>query len=472
MAKAGTFPRFLHALGDLRWLLYRLYGVPSHLYSPGISRGSDGWQPHGNWFCSYLHDGGQEVATIKRTPLHYRCHLLRQELAARTRGRTKFGRCGSGLRMASLPLGRRGMTAGTLLLGPYALGSRPTPAEIRRLARQAGIEGTAGLKWAASQIPLLDFRREREMVRTAEVLAARLLKRFTPTAAAEPWRQFSGTNFEPYSPPLRLGDDLPLTLFEAFAWTFDGGPSIRASLRIHLWEIIYVSRGEARFTAGGRQIRLAIDEACLIPPNTPCGRQGDGGSSSSGIQVLFAGQFPELARLALRPLPLNTHQRSLLREAADRMALNPQVPGNSQSRLALLHFLVSLAGKMLASSRDDDAKGNRENLIAMAKSYIEDSADRRITITELADHCRVSRFTLLHAFRRLTGISPLNYHSLLRMELAKRMLREDRKSVAMVAEQLQYSDYAPFSRLFRKIVGVPPAAYARGGKTGKAGKAR
>ena len=72
----------------------------------------------------------------------------------------------------------------------------------------------------------------------------------------------------------------------------------------------------------------------------------------------------------------------------------------------------------------------------------------------------VSQFHVV--FRALTGMTPTQYITKLRMSLAARLLRDATLSVGEVAEACGYGDMFYFSRVFRREMGVSPSAYHKG----------
>ena len=69
--------------------------------------------------------------------------------------------------------------------------------------------------------------------------------------------------------------------------------------------------------------------------------------------------------------------------------------------------------------------------------------------------------TFKRRFSLATGMSPLEYVHMLRLEEAKQMLEAGDEPIEAVAEQVGYQDAAFFSRLFRRQVALTPAQYRR-----------
>ena len=82
------------------------------------------------------------------------------------------------------------------------------------------------------------------------------------------------------------------------------------------------------------------------------------------------------------------------------------------------------------------------------------------TLAELATLTGLSQFALLRAFRAATGLPPHAYLNQLRVRRARRML-DDGLPAAEVAVRTGFADQAHLTRHFKRVVGVPPAAYQR-----------
>jgi AraC-like DNA-binding protein len=79
----------------------------------------------------------------------------------------------------------------------------------------------------------------------------------------------------------------------------------------------------------------------------------------------------------------------------------------------------------------------------------------------LAERVGTSPSTLRRRFVEATGTSPHGYFLQCRAAAARELLGSTDLPVKAVAEQLGYRDVYFFSRQFRQLVGVPPAAYRR-----------
>lgn len=73
----------------------------------------------------------------------------------------------------------------------------------------------------------------------------------------------------------------------------------------------------------------------------------------------------------------------------------------------------------------------------------------------------VSPFVFIRAFKELTGLSPQRYRAALRIELAKRLLVETRRSVTEISFDVGYNSLGTFIRTFTLLVGVSPSQLRR-----------
>jgi AraC-like DNA-binding protein len=71
----------------------------------------------------------------------------------------------------------------------------------------------------------------------------------------------------------------------------------------------------------------------------------------------------------------------------------------------------------------------------------------------------VSRSVLADRFARLVGHPPMQYLTRWRIQIAARRLADGAPKVGAVGLEVGYASEAAFSRTFKKIAGVSPAAW-------------
>ena len=105
------------------------------------------------------------------------------------------------------------------------------------------------------------------------------------------------------------------------------------------------------------------------------------------------------------------------------------------------------------------AKENSVGRLDKSIRYIHTHLRYELTVEELAamEFLGVSRYR--EVFRSITGVSPVEYITRLRVERAKDILTQNTASVATVAEAVGYSNRNYFQRIFRKYTGKTPGDY-------------
>ena len=83
------------------------------------------------------------------------------------------------------------------------------------------------------------------------------------------------------------------------------------------------------------------------------------------------------------------------------------------------------------------------------------------SLGRLAEHAGMSEFHFNRLFKRATGVPPSQYQIRLRLDAARRLLRETKKSVITIANDIGYSNPSHFAQLFRKETGLSPTDYRR-----------
>ena len=83
------------------------------------------------------------------------------------------------------------------------------------------------------------------------------------------------------------------------------------------------------------------------------------------------------------------------------------------------------------------------------------------SLARLAEQAGMSEFHFNRLFKRATGVPPSQYLIKLRMDAARRLLRETKKSVITIVNEVGYANPSHFARLFRKETGLSPSDYRR-----------
>lgn len=87
--------------------------------------------------------------------------------------------------------------------------------------------------------------------------------------------------------------------------------------------------------------------------------------------------------------------------------------------------------------------------------------DSNFRIEELSRIAEISPRYFERLFAEEFHLSPKEYVTRLKLELAKELLMHEKNTVAAIAEQLGYNDIYHFSKMFKTKLGVSPSEYRR-----------
>ena len=90
-----------------------------------------------------------------------------------------------------------------------------------------------------------------------------------------------------------------------------------------------------------------------------------------------------------------------------------------------------------------------------------ENLSEEFNLDRLAALAGLSKFYFNRLFKGAVGVSPSHYHINLRMDEAKRLLRETKRTVVEIALDVGYSNPSHFAQLFRKETGLPPSDYRK-----------
>lgn len=105
--------------------------------------------------------------------------------------------------------------------------------------------------------------------------------------------------------------------------------------------------------------------------------------------------------------------------------------------------------------------GLRDRFVGKALALMHERPDHAWSVDELAREVGLSRSALHERFVQYLGHPPMQYLASWRIQVGSRLLRESNRNVATIALDVGYDSEAAFSRAFKRMVGMPPAAWRK-----------
>ena len=107
------------------------------------------------------------------------------------------------------------------------------------------------------------------------------------------------------------------------------------------------------------------------------------------------------------------------------------------------------------------ASSEKLEIVGRAKSYIQTHVRQRIMLQEVADAAFVSSGYLSSLFKRIVGQSVVDYINVCKVEEAKRLMHGGMGRINEIALALGFENIYYFSKVFKRVVGMPPTQFLR-----------
>jgi AraC-like DNA-binding protein len=254
---------------------------------------------------------------------------------------------------------------------------------------------------------------------------------------------------------------------------YDGLECLSATYFTHLFPlhthetyvIGFVCAGCNVYGQRGARIYSGPNDICLVNP----GEVHDGGALDGAFSYRMTYPSVRLMKeiaedVTGRPVPTTPSFGPTVVRDPDvlqffRMAHERMEAG--EDRLSADECLVVAYGILLLRYADLDRAsdaGRKRSRIARVRDYLETEFAEPIDLQQLADVADLSRFQLLRAFRRETGMTPHVYLTDCRVRAARRLLAQG-DDVADVAAACGFSDQSHLTRIFKAHAGVTPGRF-------------
>ena len=133
--------------------------------------------------------------------------------------------------------------------------------------------------------------------------------------------------------------------------------------------------------------------------------------------------------------------------------------GKTHAATLLRAVLVELCRTLSGEAVDTDTHSWSESKVQSLLTELSSGCDRSWTLKQMADLCGIRRTRLNTIFQKLTGCTPMDYLTRVRMERAKTLLRETAMKVIDIALECGFSSSQYFANTFKHATGMTPSDY-------------
>ncbi len=256
----------------------------------------------------------------------------------------------------------------------------------------------------------------------------------------------------------------------------------------NFWELLFVDSGAIEVTADTRIFPLKKGEMVFHKPNEFHALKANGKVAPNLIVVSFDCSAPCMHCFENQIVTLSDTESFYLGQLiaeAKRTFYTPlnnplvcklnrysyTVFGSEQIiRSSLELMLINIARRLTPPLRENpsqqpappsyrQAGRNYEKMLAQVISYLQLHVRDRLTVADICQDNMIGKSQLQYIFHKYEGCGVIEYFTRLKIDTAKKMIRENQHTYTEIASYLNYSSYQYFSLQFKKHTRMSPSEY-------------
>lgn len=244
------------------------------------------------------------------------------------------------------------------------------------------------------------------------------------------------------------------------------------------WELVYADKGDVTVFADDKSFVLEQGNVIFHKPNEWHNVRANGVDAANITIITFASPSKAMRFFENKILSVGQKQKELLSKIVSEYTNAFKTPLNdpytthlerrSDAAVASEQLIKLFLCEFLILFLRNDPSGRQRTVRSIHSSdatlnllinYMEQNITKTVTLKELMEYSGTNRTAIENIFRENLGKGAVEYFLILKIELAKKYLREDNYNITQISEILGYSSIHYFSRQFKKITGMTPTEY-------------
>lgn len=251
------------------------------------------------------------------------------------------------------------------------------------------------------------------------------------------------------------------------------------------WELVCVDRGEIDALAGDRRLTLKKGNILFHKPNEFHNVLTNGKVSPSLVVIGFECHSPAIKSFEDQLMSVQDTEKELLAQIIvearntfsgrlddpyqEELIFNSE-PLTFGSAQLISHYLEQLMIHLYRRYFSYSLPVRSSRFLAEASSgndtynrivrYMEEHLGERMTIDRICRDNLVGRSQLQKLFRDIKGCGVIEFFSMMKIDTAKQMIRDNQLNFTQIADRLGYNSIHYFSRQFKQITTMTPSEYA------------
>ena len=251
------------------------------------------------------------------------------------------------------------------------------------------------------------------------------------------------------------------------------------------WELVCVDRGEIDALAGDRRLTLKKGNILFHKPNEFHNVLTNGKVSPSLVVIGFECHSPAIKSFEDQLMSVQDTEKELMAQIIvearntfsgrlddpyqEELIFNSE-PLTFGSAQLISHYLEQLMIHIYRRYFSYSLPVRSSRFLAEASSgndtynrivrYMEEHLGERMTIDRICRDNLVGRSQLQKLFRDTKGCGVIEFFSMMKIDTAKQMIRDNQLNFTQIADRLGYNSIHYFSRQFKQITTMTPSEYA------------
>ena len=228
-------------------------------------------------------------------------------------------------------------------------------------------------------------------------------------------------------------------------------------------ELFFILSGHGSFWVQKDRFPVAAGDLVVINASIPHTETSQHGSPMEYVVLGAEGleTLTDISGCALLHLPgeqagIFGALEIMVREAR---AERPGCCGICQRLLEVILLQLQRRADFAVSAAPERSRSSRE--CALVRRYIDTHFKENLSLDQLAGLAHINKYYLSHAFRKEFGTSPISYLHSRRIQESRFLLSETDHSLSQIARILGFSSLSYFSQSFRRLEGVSPMEYRK-----------
>lgn len=244
------------------------------------------------------------------------------------------------------------------------------------------------------------------------------------------------------------------------------------------WEVVYVDKGDICAVADERTFTVTQGNAVFHKPNEWHTLQTSSLSATNVMIFSFESSSPAMDFFKEKILSVGQEQKIIFSKIISEYTnafqthsntpyskrlhrkQNPVIGAEQLIKQYIAELLISFIRYSHPSLQLSQMSINKESsLCNMIVNYMLDHISVNITIDEIVRYSGSNKTTIAKVFRNNFDMSIMEYFIHMKINTAKKYLREDNYNISQISDLLGYSGIHYFSRQFKKVTGMSPTEY-------------